>query len=91
MSLIKKVVSLIEQHGSASTYELIQFVHDQPRQRIIKAVQNASHLGYVRCIGLTDRCGKGQGAGIWVAIKKPDEPGRPARPPISSVWDLGRR
>jgi hypothetical protein len=90
VSLIKRIVGLIEQHGSASTYELIQFVHDEPRDRIIKAVQNAAHLGYVRCIGLTERNGRAQGAGIWVVVKEPQEPGRPARPRVSSVWDLAR-
>ena len=107
MSLMKRIVALLEEHGEASTYELIQFVSDQPRERIIKAVQNASHLGYVRCTGLTERRGKAQGAGIWIAVREPNDVGRPSssrsseegraipppqpRLPVSSVWDLGRR
>lgn len=91
MSLIKRIVALLEEHDSLSTYEVIQFVHDQPRDRIIKAIQNASFLGYVRCIGLTERNGRAQGAGIWVVVKEPSEPGRPARMPVASVWDLARR
>lgn len=86
MSLIQIVSALVEERGTATADQILPDCDGFTRTQVINALQNAAHLGLIRC---AKRLGPSAGRSTRLGIYEPIE--RSYGRPVSSVWELGAR
>jgi hypothetical protein len=100
MSLIQRVIDLLEEHGPCSGVDLRPHLPDHTQEQIFQALQNAKYEGWIVLIdrGRALGHGKGKMPGTW-DLSPTGRARLCPRPvlqnigerPVSSVWEMGER